>query len=156
MLLGCAAAFLLAGCTTLLAGCTAECTEVGCDSRLEIEIAHALDLTAGPYRLEVNTPLQSLRCSFGPETSGVSTCFGYRFSDLTWDDERVTLTLLNPFTDLETNPDGEPFSSVDVAVFQGSDSLGDFTVDIAAGAPDQPNGDGCPPTCWTARGQAAL
>ncbi|MFK7986786.1 MAG: hypothetical protein AB8I08_12245 [Sandaracinaceae bacterium] len=140
----------------LLASCTAECTLVGCESRLEVQLEHSLNLSEGSYRLEITTPLQSLRCSFGPEATGANTCFGYRFTDLTWNEERVTVSLIDPFYDMATNPDGEPFESVDVVLFRGMDRVAELTVDIAPGPPDQPNGDGCPPTCWTARGQATL
>ena len=139
-----------------LSGCVTQCTLVGCESQLELELTHALDLSEGPYRLEVTTPLHSLRCSFGPDATGTTTCFGYRFSDLDWDEERVTLSLIAPFYDAESNPEGEPFESVELAVSQGSTLIAERTVEISRGEPQRPNGEGCPPTCWSARGDVTL
>ena len=139
-----------------LSGCTMACTEVGCESSLEVAIDHGLDLAEGPYRLEVTTPLHDLRCSFGPAPTGEETCFGHRFSDLSWSADRVTLRLLRPFFDATENPDGAPFEAVEVAVFRGSSELDRATLRVEPGAPRRPNGEGCPPTCWDATASTAL
>lgn len=127
-----------------------ECTNVGCTSTLSVEIAHDLDLAAGPYRFEIDTGLQTLRCSVGPEPTGDRSCFGFRFADLDWDATSVTLLLTDPFEG------GEPPEMVDVVVVQGDTELSRQSITVDRGETERPNGPDCPGMCWQAVAATSL
>ena len=130
--------------------CGAACTEVGCTSTLRIRLEHSLALADGPYLLEVTTPAHELRCSFGPETTGDRTCFGFRFADLDWDESAVTLLLTEPFEG------GAVFEAVDVRVSREGAPLFEQTIAVDAGPLLEPNGPGCPPVCVEALALGSL
>jgi len=136
---------------TLLAACTAssECTTESCSSTLTIALSHTLDLSSGPHRLEVTTPSADLRCSVGPEPAGDATCFGFRFTDLRWDETTITLVLTEPFVDA-------PFEQIEVAVSRAGDEVWREIVDVDAGEAERPNGPDCPGACWRATAAATL
>lgn len=133
-----------------LSSCALTCTEVGCTNRLTLRLEHSLALTGGPYLLEVVTPEQSLRCSVGPEPTGDRSCFGFRFADLQWDADQITILLTEPFGS------GEPFESVDVSLSRDGVQLVDERFAVARGAAIEPNGPDCPPTCFDAQTGGAI
>jgi len=100
-------------------------------------------------RLEVTTPSADLRCSVGPEPAGDATCFGFRFTDLRWDETTITLVLTEPFVDA-------PFEQIEVAVSRAGDEVWREIVDVDAGEAERPNGPDCPGACWRATAAATL
>lgn len=146
----------------LLAACAPEganeqtCTLIGCTSTLEVTLDHSLDLSAGPYQVNLTTPLNEIRCSVGPDAEGSESCFGFRFTDLSWTADRVTITLTQPFYDTELNPDATPFERVQVSVKQGDVELDALDLLVDAGNAQQPNGPECGPTCWQATAEGTV
>jgi len=145
----------------LLLSCTTTpdddvCTNIGCTSSLAIELEHSLDLTQGPWGIYVYYPGHELRCSVGSELEGTGTCFGFRFTDLSWNEERIDLFLTDPFTISDDNPDGVPFSAVQVEIRSGPDILVTQDFPVEAGDPQYPNGPECGGECWSATVQGTL
>ncbi len=145
---------VFAGCDPA-AGGGVDCTEIGCSSTLTLTFEHDLPLDE-PVLFRVTTPDHVIRCSIGAEPSGVDTCFGFAFSDLSWDEGTVTLVLTDPFLATDENPDSSPYESVEAELTLDGAVLAATTVTIDGGEPDTPNGPDCPPTCWQATGSGDL
>lgn len=144
---------------TLLLACdpagSKQCTEIDCNSTLTLTFQHDLALDEAVL-FTVTTPDHEIRCSIAAEPSGNDSCFGFAFSDLSWDQDTVTLTLTEPFLSTEDNPDSLPYESVEAELSLDGNVLASTTVTVDAGEPDLPNGSGCPPTCWQATGSGEL
>jgi hypothetical protein len=124
------------------------CGSETCTSSLVVTLAHELDFSAGGYVLELDVAELEVRCSFPAEATGTKSCFGYRFADLAWDESTITVTLTNPLSDYDV--------SVDVRLAKDNAHVFEQTVAVDPGEPFEPNGEGCPPRCWSARAEASL
>ena len=131
-----------------------ECTGIPCDSTLTLNFAHSLPLEEGPHRFTVNTPTHEVLCSVSPTPEGAESCFGFMFSDLTWNTELVTLVLTRPFFDTDIDPEATPFESVMLTVERGQEELFAAEIPIEGGDPIQP--DPCGPVCWEAQGSVTV
>ena len=151
---------LLVGITPLLAcdETPRACTLVACaePSTFTLTLDHGLPLDQGPHQLRVDTELFELRCGVGTSPAGSATCFGFRFTDIDWNESVITIRLVEPFYDADLNPDATPFDHVDVIVSRGGVAVADVRVSVEAGEPVQPNGPACAPTCWQAMARATL
>lgn len=160
-LLGCSLlASLSAGCEGAASdgddadqGETLVCTELECTSSFTLTISHDLALADGGHVLQVDTPLQEIRCSLPAAASGMDSCFGFRFADVSWDAQLISLKLTEPFFDTDLNPEALPFESVQVRIDAGGATVVDEMVQVDGGTPLEPNGAGCPPLCYEATAQ---
>jgi hypothetical protein len=130
------------------------CTGEICNSTLTLEFTHSLPLLDGPHRFLITTPLFDLLCGVEASLEGEKTCYGWAFTDLSWNAQTVTVLLTNPFYDTNLNPEALPFESVSVRVEHGQDVVWEGVVPIDAGEPFQP--DPCNFVCWSAVGGATI
>ena len=130
------------------------CTGEACASTLTLTFAHSLDLLAGPYRFLFDTPTHSVSCGVEASLSGAESCFGFPFSNVSWDEATVTVVLTSPFYPTDDNPQGLPFEAITLVVKQGQTQLFELPVAIDVGEPMQP--DPCGIACWQAVGAATV
>lgn len=130
------------------------CTGEPCSSRLTMTFSHNLSLLDGPHPLNIQTPLHDVICSVDPAPKGDKSCFGFMFTDLTWDEQTITVLMTTPFFDTDLNPEATPFESVSVQVELGDRTLFDEMLPVDPGEPVQP--DPCGQVCWHATVDATI
>lgn len=157
-------AWLFAALTSFASGCgaggsppsdgTCISTEVLCASSLTVSVSRDLALDAFDLLLELETPAFDVRCNVPREASGSESCVGYKFADVRWDPHAIEITLIDPFYDSELNPDALPFESVTLRIEEAGETVFEQPLLVVSGEPEEPNGEGCPPTCWYATASA--
>ena len=130
------------------------CTGETCSSLLTMTFSHNLALLDGPHPVNIQTPLHDVLCSIDPAPEGRKSCFGFMFTDLSWDEQTFTVLMTTPFFDTDLNPEATPFESVAVQVELGDETLYDEVLTVVPGDPIQP--DPCGQVCWHATIDATI
>ncbi|MEM7157456.1 MAG: hypothetical protein AAF799_31715 [Myxococcota bacterium] len=130
------------------------CTDETCTSLLTMTFSHDLALLDGPHPLDIQTPLHDLICSIDPAPEGQKSCFGFMFTDLSWDEQTITVEMTGPFFDTDLNPEATPFESVAVQLRLEDQTLYDEVLPVVSGDPIQP--DPCGQVCWHATVDATI